>query len=232
MTRPPPDEAERLAVCRRYPLGEEIFSSISHGVGALLAVAAIVLLIVRAVFHAPEGRMGVTVTSMAVYGATAVMLYLMSTLYHALTPYLAKKVFSVLDHSSIYLLIAGTYTPFCLVSLGGRLGWSLFGVIWGCAVAGITLYACWGKRFKMLNLLTYIVMGWQVVVAIKPLYARLPQASFTLLVAGGLAYTLGCIFYAMKKLPWTHAIWHLFVLAGSILHFFAIYFSLPLPPAA
>jgi hemolysin III len=224
-------ERMRQAVVHRYGLGEEIFSSISHGIGVLLGVAATVLLIVRAVHHATPGRVGASVTSMSIFGATFLVLYLMSTLYHALTPYGAKRVFSVLDHTSIYLLIAGTYTPFCLAVLGGALGWTLFGLIWGFAVLGILLYSIFERRFPKLNLATYIGMGWVVIFAIRPLKAAICTTSFTFLWVGGLAYALGCAFYAAKRYPWTHAIWHLFVLAGSICHFFSIYFSLPVAPS-
>lgn len=218
----------REAVTRRYSLGEEIFSAVSHGIGVLVGVAATVLLIVRAAHYASPGRVGVSVTSMAVFGAAFLMLYLMSTLYHALTPYGAKRVFSLLDHVSIYLLIAGAYTPFCLAVLGGALGWTLFGLIWGFAACGCLLYVLFERRFRVLNLLTYIAMGWVIVFAIKPLRAALGGASFTFLWVGGVVYTLGCAFYVAKKFHWTHAIWHLFVLAGSICHFFSAYFALPL----
>jgi len=211
-----------------YRLGEEIFSSVSHGIGAGLGIAATVLLVVRAVHHAPAGHVAKFVTAMAVFGATFLVLYLMSTLYHALTPKTAKHVFAILDHSSIYLLIAGTYTPFCLIALPPATGWTIFGLNWGLAVTGIALYCVFEKRFRVLNVLTYLGMGWLVLFAIKPLHAALPPASFTFLWAGGLAYTVGCVFYAAKKWDWTHAIWHLFVLGGSVCHFFAAYFSIPL----
>ncbi|MBQ7251007.1 MAG: hemolysin III family protein [Kiritimatiellae bacterium] len=216
---------------RPYRLGEEIFSSVSHGIGALLGVAATALLVVRAAKHAPEGHTGKAVTAMAVFGATFLVLYLMSTLYHALVPKRAKHVFALLDHSSIYLLIAGTYTPFCLICLPPATGWTIFGLNWAFAVAGIALYCVFEKRLRVLNVAMYIGMGWLILFAIKPLHAVLPPASFTFLWAGGLAYTVGCLFYAAKKRDWTHAIWHLFVLGGSICHFFAAYFSIPLAAA-
>lgn len=212
---------------KRYTIGEEIFNSVTHGIGAGLAVAATVLLIVRAVLYAPVGERGFYVTSFAIFGAALVVLYLMSTLYHALTPYGAKKVFAIFDHSSIYLLIAGTYTPFCLTTLRGTVGWVLFGIIWGLAVAGMTFYAIFGSRMRVLSAITYVLMGWLVVFAFKPMVAALNPVSLRLVIIGGVAYTVGCAFYAMKKIKWMHCIWHIFVMFGSVLHFFAVYFSIP-----
>lgn len=223
---------ERLAIessiPKRYSIGEEIFNSVTHGIGAGLAVAATVLLIVRAVVYAPIGERGFYITSFSIFGASLIVLYLMSTLYHALTPYGAKKVFAIFDHSSIYLLIAGTYTPFCLTALRGPIGWTLFGVIWGLAIAGMTFYAIFGSKMRMLSAITYILMGWLVIFAIKPMIQALNPLSLKLVVAGGVAYTLGCIFYALKKIKWMHCIWHIFVIFGSMFHFFAVYFSVPL----
>ena len=219
-------KAYEATIPKRYSIGEEIFNSITHGIGAGLAVAATVLLVVRAVLLAPTGEKGFYVTSFAIFGASLVILYLMSTLYHALTPYGAKKVFAIFDHSSIYLLIAGTYTPFCLTTLRGAVGWTLFGIIWVLAVAGMTFYAIFGSRMRVLSAITYILMGWLVVFAIKPMVQNLNPLSLMLVVAGGIAYTVGCIFYALKKIKWMHCIWHIFTIFGSILHFFAVYFSL------
>lgn len=220
-------KAYEATIPKRYSIGEEIFNSVTHGVGAGLAVAATVLLIVRAVLYAPVDGRGFYITSFAIFGATMVVLYLMSTLYHALTPYGAKKVFAIFDHSSIYLLIAGTYTPFCLTTLRGTVGWVLFGIIWGLAVAGITFYAIFGSRMRILSVITYVLMGWLVVFAFKPMVAALNPVSLRLVVVGGVAYTVGCVFYAMKKVKWMHCIWHIFVMFGSVFHFFAVYFSVP-----
>lgn len=220
-------KAYEATIPKRYSIGEEIFNSVTHGVGAGLAVAATVLLIVRAVLYAPADGRGFYVTSFAIFGASLVVLYLMSTLYHALTPYGAKKVFAIFDHSSIYLLIAGTYTPFCLTTLRGSVGWVLFGIIWGLAVAGMTFYAIFGSRMRILSAITYVLMGWLVVFAFKPMVQNLNPLSLKLVLAGGVAYTVGCIFYALKKIKWMHCIWHIFVMFGSILHFFSVYFSLP-----
>lgn len=211
---------------KRYTIGEEIFNSVTHGIGAGLSIAAIVLLIIRAVFYAPVNARGFYVTGFSIFGASLFILYLMSTLYHALTPYGAKKVFAVFDHSSIYLLIAGTYTPFCLTVLRGTTGWVIFGVIWSLAVVGITFYAIFGSKMRIVSVVTYILMGWLIIFAIKPMVLSLPALSIKLLFAGGIAYTIGCIFYALKKIKWMHCIWHLFVMAGSVLHFFSVYFSI------
>ena len=150
----------------------------------------------------------------------------MSTLYHALTPARAKNVFSVFDHASIYVLIAGTYTPFCLASLNGVLGWTLFGIIWALAITGVTLYSVFASKLRAASVITYILMGWLVVFAFKPMYRVLPPVSIVFLISGGLAYTAGTVFYAMKNRKWMHSVWHLFVMAGSVLHFFSVYFSI------
>lgn len=220
-------KAYEATIPKRYSIGEEIFNSVTHGVGAGLAVAATVLLIVRAVLYAPADGRGFYVTSFAIFGASLVVLYLMSTLYHALTPYGAKKIFAIFDHSSIYLLIAGTYTPFCLTTLRGSVGWMLFGIIWGLAVVGMTFYAIFGSRMRILSAITYVLMGWLVVFAFKPMVQNLNPLSLKLVLAGGVAYTVGCIFYALKKIKWMHCIWHIFVMFGSVFHFFAVYFSVP-----
>ncbi|MCM1322413.1 MAG: hemolysin III family protein [Bacteroides sp.] len=219
--------AEYAAIPKQYSTAEEIFNSVSHGVGAGLSIAALVLLLVRAAAVVPPPlRVNYTV-GCSIFGSALVLLYLMSTLYHALTPYGAKKVFAVFDHSSIYILIAGTYTPYCLASLRGALGWTIFGIIWGLAAAGVVFYAIFGSKMRMLSGITYLLMGWLIVFAAKPMCAVLPARSLIFLLAGGLCYTIGIIFYALKKIKWTHCIWHLFVIAGSIMHFFSVFFSMP-----
>jgi hemolysin III len=210
------------ALPKRYTLGEEICSAITHGIGAALAIAALVILVARAARYAPADDRAFYVTGFAVFGASMVILYLMSTLYHALTPYAIKKVFAVFDHSSIYLLIAGTYTAFCLSALRGTLGWALFGIIWALAAAGITLYAIFGNKMRLLSLFTYIPMGWLIVFAGKPALSAIPWQSMKLLLAGGIFYTVGSIFYALKKIKWTHCVWHVFVFVGSAAHFFSV----------
>lgn len=207
-------------VSKAYTLGEEIFNSVSHGVGALLSIAATVLLIVF------SPKKAITITSVSVYGASLILLYVMSCLYHAFTNIRVKKVFQIFDHVSIYLLIAGTYTPYCLVSLGGAFGWTLFGIIWGLAVLGTTIYSVFGNRLRKISSITYILMGWLVLAAFIPLRNALPKFSFSLLIWGGLVYTAGFAFYSAKGIKWAHSIFHLFVVAGSTLHFFSVFFAM------
>ena len=218
-------EAE-AQIPKRYTIGEEIFNSVSHGIGAGLSIAAIVLLIVRAAVYAPQAEKAFYITGFALFGAMLIVLYLMSTLYHALTPYHVKKIFGVFDHSSIYLLISGTYTPFCLGVLRQHNGWWLFGIIWGLTIIGITLYAVFGSKMRLLSAITYVIMGWLICIYWKPLTANVPPQTVHFLLAGGIVYTIGVIFYALKKIKWTHCVWHLFVLGGSILHFFSVFYSL------
>ena len=204
----------------RYSLGEEIANSITHGIGILLAIAALCILTVFAdrygnVWH---------VVSVSVYGTTLILLYTASTLYHSIQKQSLKGFFQNLDHSAIYLLIAGTYTPFTLVSLHGSWGWGLFGVIWGLAVLGIVFQFVPARHRKAVSLVLYLGMGWSVVVAVKPLVQSVEAGGLLFLVLGGLAYTIGVFFYVREKMNYNHAIWHLFVLAGSILHFFAVLF--------
>lgn len=205
---------------RKYTLGEEIFNSISHGVGAGLSIAALVTLIVRAA-HVSDAY---GVVSVSLYGASLVILYTMSTLYHALAPAGAKRVFRVFDHTTIFFLIAGTYTPYLLVTLRGPLGWTLFGILWGLAVIGIVFDAIMLDRFRKIEMILYVCMGWCIVLTAKPLVAELTRPGLVLLLVGGVCYTVGIIFYKMKKIRYMHSIWHLFVLAGSILHYFSVYF--------
>ena len=208
----------------KYTIGEELMNSISHCVGALLGIAALVLCVVRAALRIESvGAAGVV--GAAIYGATLVILYTMSTLYHALTNKTAKKVFRVFDHTSIYLLIAGTYTPITLVTLRGVKGWVLFGIVWGIAVIGITLNSINIERFKVFSIISYIIMGWAVIFGGKDILSSISTIAMIFLLIGGACYTIGIIFYAMKKVKWMHSVWHFFVLAGSITHFFAIFFG-------
>ena len=210
----------------RYSFGEEIFNSITHGIGTGLSIAATVLLVVHACFAAPEQIRGFYITSFAIFGASLIFVYLMSTLYHALTPIGAKKVFAIFDHASIYILIAGTYTPFCLAILHNALGWTLFGIIWGLTALGVVLYSVFGSRMRIISAITYIIMGWMIIVAIKPLISALPTVSIVFLIAGGIVYTIGFAFYAAKNIKWMHPIWHIFAVSASVLHFFALYLSI------
>jgi hemolysin III len=197
----------------------ERFNSISHLVGAALALAGAVVLVVVA----SRGGDAYRIVSFSIYGTTLFLLYLMSTLYHGLPQGRAKRVFQVLDHQAIYLLIAGSYTPFTLVSLNGGVGWWMFGAIWGLAVLGLVLDALPLRGARVLPMVIYLVMGWLIVLALKPLLEVLPSAGFTWLLTGGLFYTSGIVFYALDhRYPWMHGVWHLFVLAGSISHYVAI----------
>ncbi len=209
----------------RYSIGEEIANSITHGVGWLLSIGGLAVLVTSAAITGGALR----IVSCAVFGTTLVLLYAASTLYHALPSERAKHIFRVLDHSAIFLLIAGSYTPLALVALGGGWGWSLFGSIWFLATVGILLNTLAHGRWRWLSVTLYVAMGWLVVVAIKPLIAALDTRSLILVVVGGLAYTFGLAFYGWKKLPYSHAVWHVFVLAGSTLHYFAVLFAVGMP---
>jgi hemolysin III len=205
---------------------EEVMNAVTHGIGTLLAVAGLVLLTVLAYLHGDIWH----IVSFSIYGTTLVLLYLASTLYHSFTNEKVKRVFKILDHSAIYLLIAGTYTPFTLVPLHGVLGWTVFGVVWGLAIIGIVFKVFFTGRFKLVSTICYLGMGWFIVFAIKPLLATVPALGMGWLFVGGLFYSLGSIFYLWKKIPYNHAIWHLFVLAGSVSHFIAVFFYvLPTP---
>ncbi|CAM2898655.1 hemolysin III family protein [Paenibacillus sediminis] len=201
-----------------YSRREEVANAITHGIGALLSIAALVVLIVFASIKGSAWH----VVSFTVYGVTMLLLYMNSTLVHSLRDGKAKDLFEFFDHSAIYLFIAGTYTPFLLVAIRGPLGWSLFGTVWGIAIAGVVFKAFFVKRFLFMSTLFYIIMGWLITIAWNPLVDAVPTGGIVLLVAGGIAYTLGTIFYVWRGFPFHHAIWHLFVLAGSVLHFFAV----------
>lgn len=203
---------------RPQTTGEEIANAVSHGAGFLLALAAFPVLVLRAIPHGAAA-----VTGVSVFAATLALLYLCSTLYHALRPSRAKRVFRVLDHAAIYLLIAGTYTPFTLGVLRGAWGWSLFGTIWALAAAGIALKASLGMRFPRLSVVVYLLMGWLIVVAAVPLLHRMAAPGLAWLAAGGLAYTAGVAFYAAPQRRWAHFAWHLAVLAGTACHFVAVW---------
>lgn len=206
-----------------YPLGEEIANAISHGIWALLSVAGLVILIVEAVARGNAWH----IVSFSIFGSSAVLLFTMSTLYHAISAPGAKRVLKILDHSSIYLLIAGTYTPFALTVLRPSMGWMVFGIVWGCAVLGISLKPFLAGKAKALSTLTYIAMGWIIVIAWKPLSASAGSIAVRMLIFGGLTYTLGAVFYMLKGRSWSHPLWHIFVGAGAVFHFFAVLELLP-----
>ncbi len=201
-----------------YSLGEEIANAITHGVGALLSIVALVILVAIAAVWGT----GWHLASAIVYGVTMFLLYMASTLYHAITHVKARHVFKIIDHAGIYLLIAGTYTPFTLVTIRDDGGWWLFTIVWALAAAGISLEAFWVYRPKWLSAIVYLCMGWLAIFAIRPLMDNLEPGGIQLMIAGGLAYTLGTVFYVLKRVKFMHAVWHLWVLAGSALHFLAV----------
>src|SRR6187549_2888369 len=203
---------------RVYSTREEIANAITHGIGAALAIAALVILVV---FAAIRGNVW-HVVSFSIYGSTLVLLYFASTLYHSLTNLRAKGVFHKFDHISIYLLIAGTYTPFCLTALRGWIGWTVFGIVWSCAILGAVLKSISVGKHVMMSTILYVLMGWVIIIAIKPLYNAMPYNGFLLLVAGGVSYTLGTIFFIRDQVKYNHSVWHIFVLGGSVLHFFSV----------
>lgn len=209
---------DRIPLSPKQSLKEEIANAITHGIGAGLAIAALVILVVFAAHINDTWK----VVSFSIYGATMIILFMSSTLYHSFPqPYL-KRFFRILDHSSIFLLIAGTYTPVTIGSMRGGWGWALFGVIWGLTILGIILKVFAMNRLKWLSLVIYLLMGWIILIAIKPLLCSVPHSFIIWMGAGGLAYSLGIIFYTAKKLYFHHAIWHLFVLGGAICHFFGM----------
>jgi hemolysin III len=224
------DEAVARGREKLYTFGEEVAHALTHGLGIVLAIAGLAVLVARAALYGDTWHM----VGASIFGATLVLMYTASTLYHGIPgEHLpnAKRVLRVIDHSSIYLLIAGTYTPFTLVTLNGAWGWSLFGVTWGLALAGVVFKIFATGRFEKLSLAIYLGMGWCAVVAIKPLVATLAPGGLALLVAGGLAYTGGVAFYALDHKRYFHAIWHGFVLAGSVLQYFAVLFYVIPGPA-
>ncbi|MBR9985808.1 MAG: hemolysin III family protein [Desulfosarcina sp.] len=204
----------------RYRRTEERVNSITHGVGIILAIAGLGVLTTSAGVSGNLRHM----VGVSVFGLTLILMYTASTLYHGVRNPRAKAILQTFDHCAIFLLIAGTYTPFTLVTLYGPWGWSLFGVVWGLAVFGIVVELTPLRRYRALSLGLYLGMGWAVVAAIKPMLAGIAPGGLFLLLAGGLSYTVGISFYLLRKLAYHHAIWHLFVLAGSIFHFFAVLF--------
>ena len=203
-----------------YSTGEEIANSVTHGIGILLSITGLAVLINFSTTRGDAWH----IVSCSIYGATLILLYTASTVYHSVPVPRIKGLLRTMDHSAIYLLIAGTYTPFMLVNLRGPWGWSIFGIIWGIATLGIILKTTSFGRLPGVSLGFYLTMGWVIVIAIKPMLAVLDKGGLELLILGGLAYTAGVVFYVWEKLPYSHAIWHLFVMAGSAFHFFSILF--------
>ena len=201
-----------------FTLTEEIWHAITHGVGVLLSIAALVLLVVFAV----ASGSALHIVAASIYGASLVILFGSSTLYHALTHHRAKQILQRCDHAAIYFLIAGSYTPIMLITIGGAWGWTLFSIEWGIAVIGIVLKFAYPDRFELLSLIAYVVMGWLIVIVFDSFKANIDSVGFWLMITGGLAYTGGILFYIKDNISYFHTIWHIFVMAGAILQFFAI----------
>ncbi len=211
-------QARAVLAVQRQRLREEIASGVTHGAGLLLAVAAVPVLIVLGALRGSA----VHVVGFTVYGSSLVLVYATSTLYHAFQRPRLKHVFRILDHGAIYLLIAGTYTPVMLLSLNGPWGWTLLGLVWTLAVFGCVFKLFFVGRFEGFSTVLYLVMGWLVVLVLKPLVASVPTVALLWLVAGGLSYTVGVVFFVWERLPYNHAVWHLFVIGGSVCHYVAI----------
>jgi hemolysin III len=207
-----------MATTHTFTKKEEIANAATHGIGVLFSITALVLLIIGS---SKEGTIWHTV-SFTVYGVTMVLLYLSSTLLHSFPEGKVKDLFEICDHASIYLFIAGTYTPFLFIVIKGSLGWTLFGIIWGIAVIGLIFKLFFTKKFLYLSTILYIAMGWMIVIAWKPISSTLPENGVLLLVMGGVLYTAGTIFYVWRGFKFHHAIWHLFVLGGTVIHFFGV----------
>ncbi|RSK25831.1 hemolysin III family protein [Bacillus sp. HMF5848] len=207
-----------MAQTHVFSKGEEIANSITHGIGVLLSIAALVILIVSSSLYGTAWH----VVSFTLFGLTMVLLYTSSTFVHALPHGKAKDIFEILDHSSIYFFIAGTYTPFMFIAVKGWLGWTLFGIVWGLAIAGTFFKSFFVKKYLFTSTALYVVMGWLIVFAWSPLSQNLPPNGMNLLVLGGVLYTVGAVFYVWRAFKYHHFIWHLFVLAGSTAHFFSV----------
>ncbi|WP_077309887.1 PAQR family membrane homeostasis protein TrhA [Terribacillus halophilus] len=199
---------------------EETAHSITHGFGALLSIAALAVAIVLSSFSSDPW----VIVSVTIFGTTMLLMYLSSTIVHALPEGKTKDIFQIIDHAAIYLFIAGTYTPILLISLRDPLGWTIFGIVWGIAIAGTIFKIFFVKKFLIMSTILYLLMGWMIMFIWKPLLEVLPQQTLLYLFVGGLLYTIGAVFYVWRKIPYHHAVWHMFVLAGSAFHFFAILF--------
>ncbi len=211
---------QEQAIAGEYSLKEEIAHSVTHGIGALLSVVGLTILVIYSSMYGDTWH----IISSSIYGVTLITLYTSSTLYHAITVPNVKRFLQKLDHAAIFLLIAGTYTPFTLVNLRGGWGWTLFGIVWSIAIAGMIMELIVKQRYKRVSLGLYLGLGWIVMIAIDPMITHVEAGGLILLLIGGLFYSLGVIFYVWKTLLYHHAIWHLFVLTGSACHFFAVFF--------
>lgn len=210
---------------REYTVGEDIFNSISHGIGAGLSVAALVLLILRAINHSVPSRINLSVFACTLFASAVFVMYILSTLYHAMNPYGARRVFSILTHDAIYFLIGGTFTPFVLLEIAGNSAWIVFAVLWGLVAALIALYSSLGKKVRAFSIAAYLLLGWFFVLLFTAFgVGGLPAQSRNLLLAGAVVYSSGGIFFLMPRYKWCHSIFHVFTLAGSILHFFAVWY--------
>ena len=203
---------------RIYSIGEEIMNGVTHGLGAALSIAGLTILVVLAVMSGNVRQ----IVGFSIYGASLIILYLASTLYHSFQKPEVKRVLKIIDHAAIYLLIAGTYTPFLLVGVQGAWGWTMLVLIWGLAILGISFKTLFIDRFQKLSVLGYVLMGWLSVLIIKSLLDTIAVGGLIWLAVGGAIYTIGVIFYSLKKIPYMHGVWHLFVLGGSICHYFAV----------
>lgn len=210
------------SLVNRYTMAEELFNSITHGVGAFLSIAALVVIVSFASISGDVWR----IVSFSIYGFTLFFLYLSSTLYHSVFHEKAKRILRVFDHSSIFLLIAGSYTPITLVSMRGAWGWAIFSVVWFIAISGIILKIISLEKMKYISIALYVLMGWLLIIAVKPMLELVPRGLFATLLIGGLIYTVGVFFYACKKIPYNHGIWHIFVLGGSLTHYLGFLFYL------
>ncbi|MEF2244281.1 PAQR family membrane homeostasis protein TrhA [Paenibacillus sp. IITD108] len=209
-----------MANTHSFSWREEMANAITHGIGALLSIAALVLLIVFAAWKGTAWH----IVSFSIYGTSMLLLYTASTLVHSFPAGKAKRVFEALDHSFIYIFIAGTYTPILFHIVKGALGWTLFGIVWGVAIAGVVFKSFFASKYLFTSTIIYIAMGWIIVFAWKPLTEHLAPGGLSLLITGGVLYTAGTVFYMWRSFPYHHAVWHMFVLGGSIVHFFAILF--------
>lgn len=202
---------------KAYSAVEEWLNSLSHGLGFVAAIVGLVFMVLRA-------DETVSITASAIYGGTLIFMFLCSTIYHAVTHQKAKGILKIFDHSAIYLLIAGTYTPLTLVAIGGWLGTAMTALIWTLAIAGVTFKLVAGQRFPKVSVMTYLIMGWIALALVYPLYQAIPGAGLWLIVAGGVCFSVGVLFYVAKKVKYTHAIWHVFVIGGCACHYFSIYY--------
>ncbi len=207
-------------VLKTYPPNEERINILSHAIGLILGIIALVFLIIKAVNYGNSWH----IVSFSIYGASMVLLFAASTFYHSAKEKHLRLRLKVFDHSAIYLLIAGTYTPYCLVTLNGVVGWTLFGIAWGLAIIGIVLKLFFTGKYNLISTLAYVVMGWLIIFAINPLIENLSRDGLHWLIAGGVSYTVGALLYAVHKIKYNHAIFHVFVLIGSICHFISVYY--------